>query len=31
LGMFRYFRKHHPWQYALLALAWPMRWMRTTI
>jgi hypothetical protein len=29
--MFRYFKKHHPVQYALLALAWPMRWMRTPI
>jgi hypothetical protein len=28
-GMFGYFKKHHPIQYGLLALAWPMRWSRT--
>lgn len=29
LGMFGYFKKHHPMQYGLLVLAWPARWSRT--
>jgi len=29
LGMFRYFKKHHPIQYRLLVLAWPRRWLGT--
>jgi hypothetical protein len=28
VGMFEYFRKHHPFQYLLLFFAWPLRWIR---
>jgi GT2 family glycosyltransferase len=29
-AVFRYFRKHHPLQYCVLAIAWPVRWLRAT-
>lgn len=27
-GMFDYFKKHHPFQFAVLCMAWPHRWIR---